>query len=143
MSICLRRRDAPARRALQESVLHEKRLIDLLDRSRILANRRRIAPRGIAGGGDALPGVNRVERANGSVETLSATASVAMNAGDVFMIETPGGGGYGFFPLSQRERATRAASASGVRGYALPGEATPLTRPGSRPTRPLPTGEVG
>ncbi|MBS0504336.1 MAG: hydantoinase B/oxoprolinase family protein [Proteobacteria bacterium] len=61
----------------------------------ILSNRRRVAPRGIRGGGDATPGVNRVERADGSAETLSATATVAMNAGDVFVIETPGGGGYG------------------------------------------------
>jgi 5-oxoprolinase (ATP-hydrolysing) len=61
----------------------------------ILSNRRRAAPRGIEGGGDAMPGVNRVERADGSAEVLSATASVAMNAGDVFVIETPGGGGFG------------------------------------------------
>jgi len=61
----------------------------------ILSNRRRIAPRGIAGGGDALPGVNRVVRADGSEETLSATASADMGVGDTFVIETPGGGGYG------------------------------------------------
>src|SRR5690348_10044374 len=31
---------APARRALQEAVLHEEGLVDLLDRARVLANRR-------------------------------------------------------------------------------------------------------
>ena len=35
-------------------------------RANILANRRKIAPRGIAGGGDALPGRNWVERADGT-----------------------------------------------------------------------------
>jgi 5-oxoprolinase (ATP-hydrolysing) len=61
----------------------------------ILSNRRRVAPRGIEGGGDALAGVNRVLRADGSAETLSATASADLAAGDAFVIETPGGGGFG------------------------------------------------
>ena len=61
----------------------------------ILANRRRTAPFGLAGGGDALPGINRVERSSGEVEVLPATASVTVAAGDVMVIETPGGGGYG------------------------------------------------
>ena len=43
-------------------------------RANILANRRRIAPRGIAGGSDAQAGRNWVERPDGSVEMLSATA---------------------------------------------------------------------
>jgi 5-oxoprolinase (ATP-hydrolysing) len=63
--------------------------------ARILSNRRRVAPRGIRGGGDAAAGVNRVLRADGSEELLGATASAAMRAGDAFEIETPGGGGYG------------------------------------------------
>jgi 5-oxoprolinase (ATP-hydrolysing) len=61
----------------------------------ILSNRRRVAPRGIEGGGDALPGVNKVVRADRSEEVLGATASAEMAPGDVFVIETPGGGGYG------------------------------------------------
>jgi len=64
-------------------------------RANILSNRRKVAPRGIEGGGDAKPGANRVIRADGSVETLGATASAEMAPGDVFVIETPGGGGYG------------------------------------------------
>ena len=64
-------------------------------RANILATRRRIAPRGIMGGGDAAPGRNWVERADGPVEMLSATAFVEMQAGDRFIIETPGGGGFG------------------------------------------------
>ncbi len=61
----------------------------------ILANRRRTAPFGLEGGSDALPGINRVERSSGEVEVLPATASVTVEAGDVMVIETPGGGGYG------------------------------------------------
>ncbi len=64
-------------------------------RANILSNRREVAPRGIEGGGDAKPGVNQVIRADGTVETLSATASAEMREGDMFVIETPGGGGYG------------------------------------------------
>lgn len=61
----------------------------------ILSNRRRTAPFGLAGGSDGAAGVNRVERAGGSVESLGATAAVSVEPGDVFVIETPGGGGYG------------------------------------------------
>ena len=64
-------------------------------RANILANRRKVAPKGLKGGSDALPGRNWVERTGGSVETLTATASADMAVGDVFVIETPGGGGFG------------------------------------------------
>jgi len=64
-------------------------------RANILANRRAVAPRGICGGGDAKAGRNWVERVDGSVEMLSATASAEMAVGDRFVIETPGGGGFG------------------------------------------------
>ena len=49
----------------------------------------------MAGGQPGALGINRVERAGGEVEVLGATASVAMQPGDVFVIETPGGGGFG------------------------------------------------
>ena len=61
----------------------------------ILAGRRINRPFGLAGGEDALPGINRVERTSGEVEVLPATASVTVSPGDVMVIETPGGGGYG------------------------------------------------
>jgi 5-oxoprolinase (ATP-hydrolysing) len=64
-------------------------------RANMLANRRRIAPQGICGGGDALAGRNWVERADGSREELGATASAEMQPGDCFVILTPGGGGFG------------------------------------------------
>ena len=61
----------------------------------ILANRREVAPRGIMGGGDALPGRNWVERGDGRIEMLTATDAAEMEIGDRFIIETPGGGGFG------------------------------------------------
>jgi 5-oxoprolinase (ATP-hydrolysing) len=64
-------------------------------RANMLANRRKVAPRGLAGGGDALPGQNWVERADGSIESLGATGSAEMQPGDSFVILTPGGGGFG------------------------------------------------
>jgi 5-oxoprolinase (ATP-hydrolysing) len=64
-------------------------------RANILANRRRVPPSGLAGGGDALPGRNWVERSDGTVEILTATQSAEVGPGDRFVIETPGGGGFG------------------------------------------------
>ncbi|ATE63022.1 hydantoinase B/oxoprolinase family protein [Rhizorhabdus dicambivorans] len=61
----------------------------------IVSSRRRIAPPGLSGGGDGATGINRIERADGRVEALPGTASADLEAGDVFVIETPGGGGYG------------------------------------------------
>ncbi|HJS41274.1 MAG TPA: hydantoinase B/oxoprolinase family protein [Sphingomicrobium sp.] len=61
----------------------------------ILANRRRVPPSGLNGGDDASPGRNWVERTDGRIEMLTATDSAEVAAGDSFVIETPGGGGFG------------------------------------------------
>ncbi len=61
----------------------------------ILSNNRVHAPFGMAGGSPGAKGINRVERADGRVEQLAHIGKVEMGAGDVFVIETPGGGGYG------------------------------------------------
>jgi 5-oxoprolinase (ATP-hydrolysing) len=61
----------------------------------ILSSRRTVPPFGLAGGAPGAPGRNAVERAGGVVQELSGTAQVEMAAGDVFVIETPGGGGFG------------------------------------------------
>jgi 5-oxoprolinase (ATP-hydrolysing) len=65
----------------------------------MLANHRRIAPFGVAGGAPGDVGRNWVERADATgeaaIETYGATFAVAMNAGDIFVVATPGGGGYG------------------------------------------------
>jgi 5-oxoprolinase (ATP-hydrolysing) len=61
----------------------------------ILSNGRLHGAFGMAGGAAGQPGANRVERADGRREALGHIGSVEMAAGDVFVIETPGGGGYG------------------------------------------------
>jgi len=62
----------------------------------ILSNRRRVAPFGLAGGKPGAVGVNWVERAGGKErETFGARHQAQMNPDDVFVIQTPGGGGYG------------------------------------------------
>ncbi len=61
----------------------------------ILANHRRVAPFGVAGGAAGAVGHNWVERATGERESFGATHKVDMQPGDVFVIETPGGGGFG------------------------------------------------
>nr|MBA2721642.1 hydantoinase B/oxoprolinase family protein [Methylibium sp.] len=66
----------------------------------ILSNGRSVPAFGLAGGAAGALGSNRVERAGeggrpSSVETLGHIGSVEMRPGDVFVIETPGGGGYG------------------------------------------------
>jgi 5-oxoprolinase (ATP-hydrolysing) len=61
----------------------------------ILANRRRVPPFGLHGGEPGQCGRNYVARASGRIDRLPATATVELAAGDRFVIETPGGGGYG------------------------------------------------
>jgi 5-oxoprolinase (ATP-hydrolysing) len=57
--------------------------------------RRVIFPCGLNGAGAGSLGKNYVVRENGTVEALGSTAVVDMDGGDVFVIETPGGGGFG------------------------------------------------
>ena len=61
----------------------------------ILAGHRRIPPYGMAGGEPGEVGRNWVERADGSRTELGFADETQVGAGDVFVIESPGGGGYG------------------------------------------------
>lgn len=61
----------------------------------LLANHRKVAPFGLAGGKPGQTGSNWIERANGSVERFGATHAADVHRDDVFVIETPGGGGFG------------------------------------------------
>jgi 5-oxoprolinase (ATP-hydrolysing) len=61
----------------------------------LLSTRRGAPPRGLAGGGPALPGRQRLISADGAVKELSGCFSIAVRPGDVIEIETPGGGGFG------------------------------------------------
>jgi len=61
----------------------------------ILSGHRRIAPYGMAGGAPGAVGRNHVQRVSGEIVELKACDSITMAPGDVFVIETPGGGGFG------------------------------------------------
>jgi 5-oxoprolinase (ATP-hydrolysing) len=60
-----------------------------------LSGHRRVAPYGLAGGQPGTLGRNRVERADGSVVEMAGCDSVEVDVGDVLIVETPGGGGFG------------------------------------------------
>ncbi|MDO8299088.1 hydantoinase B/oxoprolinase family protein [Lacisediminimonas sp.] len=61
----------------------------------MLSNNRVHAPFGMAGGMPGACGRNSVVRKDGTVEELPHVARTEMQAGDLYVIETPGGGGYG------------------------------------------------
>ncbi|POX59146.1 5-oxoprolinase [Streptomyces sp. Ru62] len=60
-----------------------------------LSQHRRVPPYGMAGGAPGALGANRVERADGTVTDLGGSGSADVGPGDLLVIETPGGGGYG------------------------------------------------
>jgi 5-oxoprolinase (ATP-hydrolysing) len=70
----------------------------------ILSGRRRTAPYGMAGGMPGAIGRNYVERTDGTVTPQGGTDSTELHPGDVYVIETPGGGGYGV-PAERKEAA--------------------------------------
>ncbi|MBA4010277.1 MAG: 5-oxoprolinase [Phenylobacterium sp.] len=61
----------------------------------LLSTRRQHAPQGIAGGGAALPGAQRLIAADGAVKELPGCFSLTVEPNDIIEIETPGGGGFG------------------------------------------------
>jgi 5-oxoprolinase (ATP-hydrolysing) len=61
----------------------------------IISSHRRLPPFGAAGGGPGDIGINRVEHTDGSITQLEGIDKIELQAGDVFVIETPGGGAYG------------------------------------------------
>jgi 5-oxoprolinase (ATP-hydrolysing) len=63
-----------------------------------LSGHRRVPAFGLAGGSPGALGRNWVEHADGSVTAMEGCDCVQLAAGDVFVIETPGGGGYGERP---------------------------------------------
>ncbi|WP_067901610.1 hydantoinase B/oxoprolinase family protein [Nocardia vaccinii] len=60
-----------------------------------LSSHRRVPPYGMAGGAPGALGINRIERADGTIVRLRGADSAQLEPGDVLVVETPGGGGYG------------------------------------------------
>jgi 5-oxoprolinase (ATP-hydrolysing) len=61
----------------------------------ILSGRRRVAPYGLAGGAPGEVGKTWVERSNGTRQELDYADQTTVGPGDVMVISTPSGGGYG------------------------------------------------
>ncbi|WMX48050.1 hydantoinase B/oxoprolinase family protein [Streptomyces roseicoloratus] len=65
----------------------------------LLAGHRRVPPYGMAGGEPGALGADAVERADGTVDRLAGVDTTDVGPGDVLVVRTPGGGGYGPPPL--------------------------------------------
>ncbi|MEP7271344.1 MAG: hydantoinase B/oxoprolinase family protein [Acidobacteriota bacterium] len=85
------------------------RELELLSRGHVslLADRREIAPYGLAGGGKALTGSATMISDRGS-EPLPGKFSVEARPGDRILIETPGGGGHGKIGARRKRRTAKA-----------------------------------
>ncbi len=61
----------------------------------ILSSHRSVPPYSLAGGEPGKTGKNAVIRADGSLEMLAGNDQIEVHPGDVFLLKTPGGGGFG------------------------------------------------
>ncbi|WP_239122388.1 hydantoinase B/oxoprolinase family protein [Phytomonospora endophytica] len=69
----------------------------------LLSGRRLRGPYGMAGGQDGSPGRQWIERADGTRAEFGGCDRATVGPGDVFVLETPGGGGYGDLDLSTED----------------------------------------
>lgn len=70
----------------------------------LVSSHRKVPPYGLKGGEAGKTGLNRVLRKNGETVVLNSSAQIEMFAGDVLIIETPGGGGYGHSALKKTDK---------------------------------------
>jgi 5-oxoprolinase (ATP-hydrolysing) len=77
-----------------DGVLREIEFLEPMQGS-ILSNRRETVPFGLRGGGPGARGENYILRAAGTTERVGHSAEMHFEAGDRFVMKTPGGGGYG------------------------------------------------
>ncbi len=61
----------------------------------ILSSHRTLAPQGIAGGGEGLPGRTEVRRLDGSIEVLKGCDQTVLEPGEAVTVITPTAGGFG------------------------------------------------
>ena len=63
----------------------------------VLSSHRKVSPHGAKGGDSGQVGENSILRANGEKEVLDGNDEAEMMFNDVFVLKSPGGGGFGFF----------------------------------------------
>uniref|UniRef100_A0A7G3ARE1 Putative oxoprolinase n=1 Tax=Lutzomyia longipalpis TaxID=7200 RepID=A0A7G3ARE1_LUTLO len=61
----------------------------------VLTERRVLEPYGMAGGSNGKPGLNLLIKKDGRIINLGGKTAIDVEAGDMFSMKTPGGGGYG------------------------------------------------
>lgn len=96
-----------------------------------VGSRRSVPPFGLAGGAPGAPGRQWVERADGSTEPLKGSDQARLRAGDLIVVETPGGGGYGPAGRLRGWAPGVAQSASHASATICP-QLSPLERQGRR-----------
>jgi 5-oxoprolinase (ATP-hydrolysing) len=94
-SFAIRRGSGGAgRRRGGDGVIRRIRFLEAMTAA-ILSGHRRVPPYGMAGGEPGAVGRNYVLRADGTRIEIAGTGRAEMAPGDRFVIETPGGGGFG------------------------------------------------
>ena len=84
-----------------DGVVREIEFLRELEVSILSQRRGEYAPYGLKGGESGATGRNVIRRADGSLEELSGQTHFVAQAGDVLVIETPGGGGWGGIPSTK------------------------------------------
>ena len=82
-----------------DGTLRRIRFLEAMDLT-VLSQHRLIPPYGLAGGEPGRCGRNRVERAGGTMHEMGGQDHCPVAPGDVFVLRTPSGGGYGLPPVS-------------------------------------------
>ena len=75
-------------------VIRELRFLEPMTAT-MLTSHRVVAPFGLEGGGPGRCGNNTVVRSNGDTEQLQGNDETSLDPGDMLVIKTPGGGGFG------------------------------------------------
>jgi len=61
----------------------------------VICGHRRVPPFGVDGGEPGEVGKEWVERSSGEIVSLQGIDAIDVDPGDIFVMQTPGGGGYG------------------------------------------------
>jgi 5-oxoprolinase (ATP-hydrolysing) len=77
-----------------DGTIRRVRFLEAMDAA-LLASHRKVAPFGLDGGEPGITGEQWVERADGRREQLQGRDKTKVDAGDVFVVQTPAGGGFG------------------------------------------------
>ncbi|MCA9230225.1 MAG: hydantoinase B/oxoprolinase family protein, partial [Planctomycetales bacterium] len=78
-----------------EGVVRRLEFLEPLELSLITQRRGQHPPYGMAGGKPGEPGINQLIKVDGSIVTLPAICQRSVTPGELLIIQTPGGGGYG------------------------------------------------